>query len=156
MIVYEDDRFLIESCNSCPIPGYMILLVKGGETSISDLDAETAGRLGFMLSMATKAIQDAIKPERVYCLAFGEGSPEVHFHLFPRTGWLLEAYQKATHTEKDAIDGPILFQWARTNLGSGMETLIPGMDATTFASQERTIIDTFKALLEMESARGKE
>jgi len=156
MIVYEDDRFLIESCNSCPIPGYMILLVKGGETSISDLDAETAGRLGFMLSMATKAIQDAIKPERVYCLTFGEGSPEVHFHLFPRTRWLLEAYQKATHTEKDAIDGPRLFHWARTHLGSGMETLMPDMNATIFVNQAQIIIGSLNALLEMGSATGRE
>jgi diadenosine tetraphosphate (Ap4A) HIT family hydrolase len=137
MKIYEDDRFLIENCASCPLPGYLILKVKDGCKSIGHLDAETAGRLGLMLSMATKAIQDAIKPERVYCLAFGEGSPEVHFHLFPRTRWLLEAYQKATHTEKDAIDGPRLFQWARTHLGSGMETLMPDMDATTFVRQAK-------------------
>lgn len=120
-LIFEDDLFRIEHCESCPLPGYLILHVKGGNSSIDNLDGCTSPRLGTMLSATTNAIITVIHPERIYCLSFGEVNPELHFHLFPRTRWLLEKYWEATGTEDEPIDGPRLFQWARTSLGHEIE-----------------------------------
>lgn len=119
-VVYEDDLFLVEHCGTCPLPGYLILHVKGGHRSVADLGGEPASRLGLLIGMTTRAIKVAVHPERIYCLSFGELNVGLHFHLFPRTRWLLEQYWTATGTRTESIDGPRLFQWARASLGHGL------------------------------------
>jgi hypothetical protein len=65
-------------------------------------------------------------PQRVYCLLFA-GS--VHFHLFPRSNWLLSSYSRA-HPEDDDISGPRLLDWARSTF---RDRAIDDYDETTEA-----------------------
>ena len=112
--VFEDEQFTLDQCDSCLVPGYLILRLKGASTSLGWLSPGTDHALGAMLSGAVSAIEEVVAPERVYCLSFGEIEPRLHFHLFPRTRALLEAYWRATGTSGEPVNVPRLFEWART------------------------------------------
>ncbi len=118
-MIFEDEMFILEQCKDCPIPGYLILRLKGPETSLAQLPPETAKLLGEMLTRAAVAIEKAVKPERVYVLSFCEIEPRLHFHIFPRTAWLLKEYFKANNCANDPVNGPMLFEWTRNAFGPG-------------------------------------
>jgi hypothetical protein len=65
-----------------------------------------------MLAAVTRAIEVVIRPERVYCALFAEETRSVHFHLFPRSAWLLSQYATANPADHE-ISGPRLLDWAR-------------------------------------------
>jgi diadenosine tetraphosphate (Ap4A) HIT family hydrolase len=137
-MVFEDETFTLEQSTECPIPGYLVLRLKGQETSLAQLKTETAQALGEMLARATKAIEQAVQAERVYVLSFCEVEPRLHFHLFPRTAWLLKEYFKANFNANEPIDGPMLFAWARNAFGPGSHVPkgTPGIDAAGAAMRE--------------------
>jgi diadenosine tetraphosphate (Ap4A) HIT family hydrolase len=118
-MIFSDETFTLEQNSECPIPGYLLLRVKGEATSLAQLPAETAKALGEMLARAAKAIEAAVGAERVYVLSFCEIDRRLHFHLFPRTAWLLKEYHKANFNANEPIDGPMLFAWARSAFGPG-------------------------------------
>lgn len=115
--IFEDEMFSLEQSAACPIPGYLILRLKGAEIGLAELPQETAKLLGGMLARAARAIEQAVAPERVYVLSFCEVDPRLHFHLFPRTAWLLKEYFKANDCANDPVNGPMLFEWARGAFG---------------------------------------
>lgn len=136
--VFEDGTFSLEQSSECPIPGYLILRLKGPETALAQLPPETALRLGEMLAKAARAIEQAVGAERVYVLSFCEVDPRLHFHLFPRSAWLLKEYFKANDCANDPVNGPMLFEWARSAFGPGsrMPTGTPGIEAVCAALRE--------------------
>jgi diadenosine tetraphosphate (Ap4A) HIT family hydrolase len=103
LLVFEDETFSLEQNAACPIPGYLILRLKGAETSLAQLPPETVKLLGSMLGRAAAAIEKAVESERVYILSFCEVEPRLHFHLFPRTAWLLKEYLEANDCASDAF-----------------------------------------------------
>jgi diadenosine tetraphosphate (Ap4A) HIT family hydrolase len=117
--IFEDEIFTLEQSAECSIPGYLILRLKGPETSLAQLRPETATQLGVMLQRAAQAIERAVAAERVYVLSFCEVEPRLHFHLFPRPAWLLGEYVKANGCAAEPVDGPALFAWARRQFGPG-------------------------------------
>jgi diadenosine tetraphosphate (Ap4A) HIT family hydrolase len=118
-LIFEDEIFTLEQSAECPIPCYLVLRVKGEATSLAQLPAETAKTLGETLARTAKAIEEVVGAERVYVLSFCEVDRRLHFHLFPRTAWLLKEYFKANFNANEPIDGPMLFAWARSSFGSG-------------------------------------
>jgi diadenosine tetraphosphate (Ap4A) HIT family hydrolase len=119
LLIFADEMFSLEQNATCPIPGYLVLRLKGTEVSLAQLPLETAKLLGEMLQRVAAAIEQAVKPERVYILSFCEVEPRLHFHLFPRTAWLLKEYFKANDCANDPVNGPMLFEWARGAFGPG-------------------------------------
>lgn len=79
--------------------------------------ARCASFLGCTLAAATRAIEAVIRPERVYCALFAEETQSVHFHLFPRSAWLLSQYASAYPADRE-ISGPRLLDWARRTFHS--------------------------------------
>ena len=79
-------------------------------------------RTGATLVAATRTIEAVVNPQRVYCALFAEETRSVHFHLFPRSEWLLLSYSRA-HPEDTEISGPRLMDWARRTF----QTPIAGM-----------------------------
>ncbi len=69
--------------------------------------------MGEILARAAKAIEEAAGAERVYVLSFCEVDRRLHFHLFPRTAWLLAEYRRTNPRQAGAVNGPMLFEWAR-------------------------------------------
>lgn len=116
---FEDETFTLEQSAECPIPGYLVLRLKGEATSLAQLPEVTVMALGKMLARAVSAIEQAVQAERVYILSFCEIDQRLHFHLFPRTPWLLKEYFKANFNANEPVDGPMLFAWARGAFGPG-------------------------------------
>lgn len=112
-MIHEDGDFLIEASRECAVPGYLVLRLKGGETSLAELSPAKAQALGGMLARAARAVEKAAGADRVYVLSFCEVERRLHVHLFPRTAWLLAAFRRANGTATDTVNGPALFEWAR-------------------------------------------
>ena len=106
-------HFRIEPCSSCPIGGYLIVSPRVHVSSLSELSPDALNALGATLAAATRAIESVVHPRRVYCALFAEETGSVHFHLFPRTDWLLSSYSRA-HPEDTVVSGPRLLDWARS------------------------------------------
>lgn len=120
-LIFEDETFTLEQSAECPMPGYLVLRVKGEATSLARLPTEMAKALGEMLARTAKAIEETVGADRVYILSFCEIDRRLHFHLFPRTSWLLKEYFKANFNANEPIDGPQLFAWARAAFGPGSQ-----------------------------------
>ncbi len=118
--IFADELFTVAHCPSCAVPGYVIARLLDGSTSLAELPAGTAQALGALLSKTVRAIETTVGADRVYCLSFAELDRRLHFHLFPRTAWLLEEYWRATGSREEAVNGPVLFEWARTSLAPGV------------------------------------
>jgi diadenosine tetraphosphate (Ap4A) HIT family hydrolase len=114
---YTNDSFVIEPSRDCPIAGYLIVSPIIPASSLSELRREALDSLGATLAAATRAIEKVIHPERVYCALFAEEKHSVHFHLFPRSRWVLSRYAAAHQVERD-VSGPQLFDWARRTFHS--------------------------------------
>jgi diadenosine tetraphosphate (Ap4A) HIT family hydrolase len=140
-LVFEDETFTLEPSVECPIPGYLVLRVKGEATGLAQLPEETARALGEMLSQAVSAIEQAVGAERVYVLSFCELDPRLHFHLFPRTAWLLKEYFKANFNANEPIDGPMLFAWARGAFGPGSHVPKGTPDCSAAAEAIRDMLE---------------
>jgi diadenosine tetraphosphate (Ap4A) HIT family hydrolase len=106
-------HFRIEPCATCPIAGYLIVSPRVHVSSLAELSTVAQEALGVTLAAATRAIESVVRPSRVYSALFAEESGSVHFHVFPRSDWLLAAYSRA-HPEEPDISGPRLLDWARS------------------------------------------
>src|SRR5215831_15250653 len=111
--VIENVHFRIEPCASCPLPGYLIVSPRICVSSLAELSSDAQDTLGRTLAAATRAIETVVQPRRVYCALFAEEIYSVHFHLFPRTEWLLASYSRV-HPHDAGVSGPRLLDWARS------------------------------------------
>jgi diadenosine tetraphosphate (Ap4A) HIT family hydrolase len=109
---YTNGYFCVEPCLTCFVPGYLIVTPELPAASLSELERDALASLGPMLAAATRAIEVVIRPQRVYCALFSEETHSVHFHLFPRSAWLLSQYTSAHPADRE-ISGPRLLDWAR-------------------------------------------
>lgn len=126
-------HFRIEPCASCPIPGYLIVSPRVPASSLTELAPDAQAALGATLVAATRAIEAVVHPQRVYCALFAEEMCSVHFHLFPRSDWLLSSYSRV-HPEDIEISGPRLMDWARRTF----QKSIIGMDTDETFEKIRT------------------
>jgi diadenosine tetraphosphate (Ap4A) HIT family hydrolase len=111
-LVYGNAYFCVEPCATCLVPGYLIVTPQLPTASLSELERGALASLGPTLAAATRAIEGVVRPERVYCALFAEETRSIHFHLFPRTAWLLSQYAAVHPTDRE-ISGPRLLDWAR-------------------------------------------
>src|SRR5205823_278163 len=111
--VFVNTHFRIEPCSSCCIAGYLIVSPRVPVSSLADLPPDAQHTLGTTLAAGTRAIETVLRPSRVYCALFAEETGSVHFHLFPRSDWLVSSYFR-THLEEADISGPRLLDWARS------------------------------------------
>jgi diadenosine tetraphosphate (Ap4A) HIT family hydrolase len=118
-IVHEDVDFRIVLSNECAVPGYLILRPRRPVTTWGELAPETAARLGAMLARAAAAVEAATGADRVYVQSFCEVDRRLHFHIFPRTRWLADAWRRAHPGPGGPVDGPRLFVWAREAFPAG-------------------------------------
>lgn len=138
--LFEDDLFTLTPCESHPVPGYLILSGKGSEASMGALLADHAAQLGCLLSRAVRSIEAVVETDRVYVLSFGESGGPFHMHLFPRTRWVLEAYQRQHENPDGPIDGPAVFEWARRCLRSGLVFPNTGLQCDEASERIRALL----------------
>jgi diadenosine tetraphosphate (Ap4A) HIT family hydrolase len=106
-------HFRIDPCSSCSIAGYLIVSPRVRVSSLAELSPDARDALGVTLAAATRVIEAVVRPRRVYCALFAEETRSVHFHLFPRSDWLVSSYFRA-HPDETHISGPRLLDWARS------------------------------------------
>lgn len=112
--LFENPFFVIAQCRDCALPGYLILSSVQPARHLGELSAAAAAALGPALVQAVTAVQDTLHPEKMYCAQFGEATSQLHFHIFPRTKDITEAYLKEKPEQRDLIHGPVLLDWARS------------------------------------------
>ena len=117
--VYEDAIVTLQQADFCAIPGYLVLRLKKGAESMADLEPADARHVGLVLSRAARVLEEGAGAERVYILSFAEIDRRLHFHLFPRTAQILSAFCEATGGDPKAVNGPLLFEWAREAYPAG-------------------------------------
>ncbi len=130
--IYVNRHFVVEQCRDCAIPGYLIVSPLREAMSLGQLDAEALRSLGPTLALATAAVEEVIKPVKIYCAQFGEGDGTLHFHVFPRTTEITLAYRADRPGQGRLIRGPVLLDWAReryrtTGPSQGVTEAIEGL-----------------------------
>lgn len=118
-LLFADELMTIEASRECGVPGYLVLRLRPPGATLPGLDPAAAARLGALLAAAARAIERIVGAERVYVLSFCEVEPQLHFHLFPRTRWLLDEFRAATGAGLAPPSGPALFEWARAAFPPG-------------------------------------
>jgi diadenosine tetraphosphate (Ap4A) HIT family hydrolase len=120
-LIAENDAFKIEHCYSCALPGYLIVSPAPAVSSLTQLPPSHQQQLGPTLALATQAIQQAIRPIRIYCAQFGEQDDRLHFHVFPRTHDVTAAFLRVFPEQETLIHGPVLLDWARAYYSGSKE-----------------------------------
>ena len=123
--LFENVHFRIEHSGYYRIAGFLFVLPKENVRSLSELSYEASSNLGPTLQLATRAVNEVLKPINIYCTKFGESGGSLHFHIFPRTDEITDLYHTANGAT-DSIDGPHLMSWANlTFTGSNEHGNIP-------------------------------
>lgn len=112
-IVLVTDDLTAAACIDCDVPGYIVLQPRQACNRLSELPNSVLEQIGPALARLEAAIQSVTDAEHIYVLRFSEGLPTVHFHLFPRTIALANAWLAAARPSEQNIIGPSLFAWAR-------------------------------------------
>src|SRR5438093_13085458 len=90
--VFLNTHFRIEPCASCCIAGYLIVSPRVRVSSLAELSPDAQDTLGVTLAAGARAIESVVRPRRVYCALFAGETGSIHFHLFPRSDWLVASY----------------------------------------------------------------
>lgn len=126
--IFKNKHFLVEHCFNCQIPGYLIVSPLIQVRLLSNMGQKSLSELGPTLALATQAIEVVLKPDRIYCTAFGEENNLLHFHLFPRTKRILEEFLKENPGASRAISSPLIIGWSRIKYQSDSKTMIKNPD----------------------------
>lgn len=113
-LIFETDHFTVSQTDGYRVPGYLIVHVKGDKTELADFTAQEAADLGRCLADTEKIVAQVLQPPRVYVLKFAEVNQRVHFHVFPRTEAIAQAYEAATQ-EVFPYNGAKLVAWVWEN-----------------------------------------
>jgi diadenosine tetraphosphate (Ap4A) HIT family hydrolase len=108
------EHFDVAHCFDCVVPGYLIVSPIVPALSLGALSQNAQEELGSVLAAVTQAIQTVIAPVKIYCAQFGEESPQIHFHVFPRTEKMTAEFIIEFPQQRELVHGPIVLDWART------------------------------------------
>lgn len=120
--LWANRDFAIAQCRDCAIPGYLIVSVLPETSCLGKLASTLAAQLGLILVQAAAAVEEIIRPLKLYCAQFGEETRQLHFHVFPRTHDITQAYLAEYPEQQDLIHGPILLDWARSRYKNQRQT----------------------------------
>jgi len=121
IVIFEDPLVIVQQADFCAIPGYLVVRFKNGAQSMADLTPDEAAQTGILLSACISALEQVANADRVYTLVLAEMDRNLHFHLFPRSAGLLEAYHQATSSAHEPVNGSLLFEWARSTYPANVE-----------------------------------
>ncbi len=113
-LIHDTEHFTIKQSDMYRIPGYLIVESKADVTTVAGFDAESSSDLLQCVARAEALLQQVLQPERVYIMKFGEMNPRVHFHVFPRTRHIGDAYRVAAGDEAP-YSGARLVDWIWTH-----------------------------------------
>ncbi|MFT5288478.1 MAG: diadenosine tetraphosphate (Ap4A) HIT family hydrolase [Planctomycetota bacterium] len=109
-LLFETEHFTASQADGYRIPGYVIVNAKSEVTELADFPPDVATELMQCLARAEALVKALIQPERIYLMKFGEMVPRVHFHIFPRTARIGDAYAAEVDDPKP-YSGARLVDW---------------------------------------------
>lgn len=121
--IYADEIFSLEACLAHQIPGYLILRLRQPHPTFSSLNDQVAQQLGLAVAKISALVEVKVAAETVYVLRFGEENRQIHFHIFPRTRRMDEAYRSHHTSCGQFLNGPLVFEWARNHFKTEQESL---------------------------------
>ncbi|MHB1285494.1 MAG: HIT family protein [Leptospirales bacterium] len=113
LMVFRDELVSLYHMPEVDLPGYLVLATVRHLEGLDGLTERETDSIGRVQQKAARAIQALPDVRKVYLSSFGEVCPHLHFHLFPRTDWMLEDASSWTDGE---IDGPRIFDLYRKKL----------------------------------------
>ena len=130
-LIHESRHFTTSQASDTRVPGHLIVASRSVCTALDDFTPEQVGDLMQCLVRAETLLQELLRPERIYVLKFGEAVPQMHFHVFPRTARLLQAYL-AEVVDREPYSGARIMDWVwthRESAGFADEEIQSFMDA---------------------------
>jgi len=83
--IHEEGGWLLEHAISpVPLKGWLILKPKRHVEHLAALTPGESQTLGPLIAKVSRAMEQALRPERVYVCSFGEVVKHVHFYFVPR------------------------------------------------------------------------
>jgi diadenosine tetraphosphate (Ap4A) HIT family hydrolase len=110
--VFRSPHWVIRHSAEAAIPGYVVLYSTHPVDCLAALSKPASEELGPLLQCTVKAVENIVKPERVYVCLFNETHSAVHFHVFPRMSWMRK-FSPGAEDPGNLIDGGIVFSAAR-------------------------------------------
>jgi diadenosine tetraphosphate (Ap4A) HIT family hydrolase len=115
-LIFTNTNYTVEQSREQLIPGYLILRPTPATDSMSTMTKAALNQFGSMLALSYACVEHIINPEIIYCARFGEKVRAIHFHIFPRSKYIGDAYRKAHSLNENAdISGPRLLDWIMNN-----------------------------------------
>lgn len=112
--IFESAYFTASQASDSGVPGHLIVESRIECTEISGFTTDQSADLMRCLAKAETVVQEILEPERIYILKFGEAVPQVHFHVFPRTARLLQAYLEHV-ADQAPYSGARIMDWIWTH-----------------------------------------
>lgn len=133
-LIHESRHFTTHQASDTRVPGHLIVASTAECTALAGFTPDQTADLMRCLVRAETLVQQILQPERIYVLKFGEVVPRIHFHVFPRTARLLQAYLGEV-ADQEPYSGARIMDWVWTHRGSA-----------GFADEEiRSFIDAARA-----------
>jgi diadenosine tetraphosphate (Ap4A) HIT family hydrolase len=84
--IHDDSLWRVAHAFDSALPGWLVVVSRRHVTSMSELTAEEAARLGPLLSALSRALESFFPARKAYVifLAEGEGFEHLHIHVVPR------------------------------------------------------------------------
>lgn len=84
-IVFEDVKWIIAlRANPVSVACLPLIILRRHCEDIADLDPEESSSLGFMMQLTVRALNEVLKPEKVYFGLYSEQVKHIHIHVLPR------------------------------------------------------------------------
>lgn len=83
--IHEEGGWLLEhAIGPVPLKGWLILKPKRHVEHLAALNPDETQSLGPLIAKVSRALMNALEPERVYLCSFGEVVKHVHLYFVPR------------------------------------------------------------------------
>jgi diadenosine tetraphosphate (Ap4A) HIT family hydrolase len=119
--ILQTPHWIIRHCSDAAIPGYVVIASSNPCVGLGNLPQPAIEELGGLLSRTAKAVELAVCPERVYICMFGESTSGLHFHIFPRMGWMKDWSRHIADDSSQPIDGAFVSSTARRLLSGSAD-----------------------------------
>lgn len=141
-LIHESRFFTTTQAADSGVPGHLVVASRVECTALAGLTPEQAADLVQCLERAERLVQELLRPERIYVLKFGEAVPQLHFHVFPRTARLLEAYLRQV-VDREPYSGARIMDWVWSHRDS---VGFAAAEVETFVAAARARLGTANAL----------
>lgn len=89
-VIIRTDKVVLHHCLDVLVPGYLVASPVRHVSTVAGLSDGELAEMAHLLRAAAGLAEAIAGVEKVYVASIGEETVHVHFHLFPRYGWMRE------------------------------------------------------------------